>query len=393
MFKAKPKNFNHPRHGQTGMLNFAVENLCEVRGLKDLVNKKPLVVLLSCLDRYYDHHYLFGDNIDWTNQKEGCYTREQVPKFWNTVDWLVENNHEIWTVMPQQPLLSESLVRYKGFNYIELSEFYGVYQDWFDTTYGVVDRMPRHLKYHYVCMNKRLSPGRLMMFYLLVKKELLPFGLASLRAHGAKGPYESSAKKAFDNASKFDWRSYEVCREAISLDNVYEPNILDQFVASGGYVSSSLLDIKDYYGQTGGWVINPDVYTQSFVSVICETYESLKCTHIFTEKLMRALWFGHPFFLLSGAGALQYLKKLGFKTFDQWWDESYDYEMRTFERCKMIVKQLENLCAKPLWHCEKLRKDMQSTLDHNRNRLKELRDTLPTTIDLIDSTLRTRMRG
>jgi len=92
------------------------------------------------------------------------------------------------------------------------------------------------------------------------------------------------------------------------------------------------------------WVdgqIFPNQYIDTYFSVVCETtVDMIFCT----EKTYKPILAGHPFIILSGAGTYQYLKELGFKTFDPWIDESFDLEPDPNVRIKMIADQIEKLC-------------------------------------------------
>ena len=46
---------------------------------------------------------------------------------------------------------------------------------------------------------------------------------------------------------------------------------------------------------------------------------------------------GLPFVMVNGHGSISKLKELGFKTFDKWWDESYDDEPNETDRLNKIL--------------------------------------------------------
>jgi hypothetical protein len=59
------------------------------------------------------------------------------------------------------------------------------------------------------------------------------------------------------------------------------------------------------------------------------------------------------------------MKKFGFKTFNKWWDESYDDEPDDWKRLQMImdlVLKLSEYDEKDLLH---MYEDMKETLQHN----------------------------
>ena len=51
----------------------------------------------------------------------------------------------------------------------------------------------------------------------------------------------------------------------------------------------------------------------------------------------------HPFFVVGNPFTLKRLKELGFKTFSDVWDESYDNELDMKIRVGMIVEEVKKL--------------------------------------------------
>ena len=60
-------------------------------------------------------------------------------------------------------------------------------------------------------------------------------------------------------------------------------------------------------------------------------------------KINKCFLTGHPFIVVASPKYLDYLKKLGFKTFNKWWDESYDNiidENKRKQKIKEIIFQM-----------------------------------------------------
>ena len=67
---------------------------------------------------------------------------------------------------------------------------------------------------------------------------------------------------------------------------------------------------------------------------------------------------------------LAYLRQMGFRTFTDFWDESYDgYEGK--DRYFKILKLIDTLATKSLQELEYMYLSMQFTLDHNYQLLME----------------------
>ena len=62
---------------------------------------------------------------------------------------------------------------------------------------------------------------------------------------------------------------------------------------------------------------------------------------------------------------MKYLQNLGYKTFSEWWDESYDNEANYYDRLIKIIKIMEDIAS---WSHDKLftvTQEMEKTLIHN----------------------------
>ena len=79
----------------------------------------------------------------------------------------------------------------------------------------------------------------------------------------------------------------------------------------------------------------------------------------------------HPFLINGNPYILKHLKKLGFQTFDKWWDESYDNETDYKKRTKLLVKQIQILCNKTHEEWITMLQEMQPILYYNKNLLKQ----------------------
>lgn len=81
------------------------------------------------------------------------------------------------------------------------------------------------------------------------------------------------------------------------------------------------------------------------IEIVCETDEYMN--ERFTDKVAKVLLTGKPFLLLCGQGSLQYLQDLGFATFGNFIDESYDDCVLPAQRISKIIKSLQELYKSP----------------------------------------------
>lgn len=96
-----------------------------------------------------------------------------------------------------------------------------------------------------------------------------------------------------------------------------------------------------------GWITSYQNYHNIWgkykIEVIVETHVNESSNYWFTEKTARALATGKPFLLFAGTGALARLHDMGFKTFGNLIDESYDQEKSWTTRIRKIVGALQEL--------------------------------------------------
>lgn len=87
-----------------------------------------------------------------------------------------------------------------------------------------------------------------------------------------------------------------------------------------------------------------DLYNNSFFELVPET--EYKQLYFITEKTIKPIATMTPFLILSTMGYLDFLRSMGFKTFDGIIDESYDLAHRVEDRSRMILDALENILHK-----------------------------------------------
>lgn len=111
-------------------------------------------------------------------------------------------------------------------------------------------------------------------------------------------------------------------------------------------------------------------YQKIFCDVICESYFSGK-SFLITEKTMRAIAHRRPFIVQGPQWYLHNLKLLGFKTFDQWWDEGYDEDPWDF-KYQALKHNIDYIAQQNSETILRWNKEMTGVLEHNYNTLLEL---------------------
>ena len=111
-------------------------------------------------------------------------------------------------------------------------------------------------------------------------------------------------------------------------------------------------------------------YADVFCEVVCETFFSGK-TFMITEKTLRPIIQRRPFIVQGPRFFLENLKRLGFKTFDSWWDESYDIDQAD-GKMSGIKYTLDHIGRQSDQTINKWYQEMQPVLEHNVNILASL---------------------
>lgn len=110
-------------------------------------------------------------------------------------------------------------------------------------------------------------------------------------------------------------------------------------------------------------------YQSSLVSLVTETnFDRDEVT--LTEKSFKPLKEKHPFIIMGVPGCLKGLQELGYKTFSDFWDESYDTIDDLFPRLRKLDEVMQYIGS---WDHNKLlefRRQVKPILEHNYQVLK-----------------------
>ena len=116
---------------------------------------------------------------------------------------------------------------------------------------------------------------------------------------------------------------------------------------------------------------NPIHYRNSFISIVMGAFPFVTNGHHLHSSTFNPMYCGHPIIQFAPYKSLETMKQYGFKTFDKWWDESYDDEPDDWKRLQMImdlVLKLSDYDEKDLLN---MYEDMRETLQHNINIIED----------------------
>jgi len=111
-----------------------------------------------------------------------------------------------------------------------------------------------------------------------------------------------------------------------------------------------------------------DVYSECFLDIVSETTFMYPYPFI-SEKTLRPIFLKTPFLIFGPARMLNCLHDLGFKTFNNFWDESYDKIENPWERFDKICKLIRILSKISPSDLEIMYNKMEPILEYNKNLL------------------------
>ena len=131
--------------------------------------------------------------------------------------------------------------------------------------------------------------------------------------------------------------------------NFKPQNQLKKYISSTSADSSASADF------------NINDYNQCNFEVVLETLFDDYRIHL-TEKTLRPIACGLPFILATTPGGLQYLRNYGFKTFGNFFDESYDLIIDPISRLKRIIETMKYIQQQGT----SLLTELQPIVDYNK---------------------------
>jgi hypothetical protein len=186
-----------------------------------------------------------------------------------------------------------------------------------------------------------------------------------LNYHFKEKTFQTYRRSVFDPTDAFNFRTDRLMFE-MSKGQKHEEYFtwISKFLPTTPVIKESK-PLERLINKNNVWTEMPEYYANFFVDIVCETYFS-GTTFFPTEKTMRPLKMRTPFIIHGPINYLDNLKKLGLKTFSNFWSEDYDlYEgIDRFEKIREILIHLGQMSSAEL---HKLYNNMTAIFDHNEN--------------------------
>lgn len=112
-------------------------------------------------------------------------------------------------------------------------------------------------------------------------------------------------------------------------------------------------------------------YQSSFCAIVQESRVTQPWPNI-SEKTLNAIKNHKPFIMVGAPGTLSMLREMGFKTFDQWWNEEYDNVQNNMDRLAKICKIIDYVNSFTIEELKLMYTDMSEILIHNKENIKKI---------------------
>ncbi len=198
----------------------------------------------------------------------------------------------------------------------------------------------RDIEKQFVCLSFKPRPWRIALLTRILKDELWDDGFISF------GGLEQERLTKFEDS--YVWRSGGPVHHFRKLPIAKESEQQIEALAEKGQI------LFDRFSGTIGnskrvsdlvLDMHSDLYARSAFSLIPES-EMNSFRHRITEKPFKALSNLHPIILFGNFKSLPLIKRLGFKTFDRWIDESYDEIKSPAERFRAAYREFRTFLPK-----------------------------------------------
>lgn len=166
-----------------------------------------------------------------------------------------------------------------------------------------------------------------------------------------------------NNDHPWSQRFLMYCR-ALDGSREYRTSVLSALRPLGDQIRSTWGEDSEISADYSARIV-PEDACDSAIQIVLETIFDQDKIYV-TEKIFKPIVMRQPFVVFAAPGTLKYLKKYGFRTFDEIWDESYDQERDHAVRQKKIIKLINDLYRMPKTKFLALLERCQAIVEHNQ---------------------------
>jgi len=376
-----------------------------MRAAPNLCGEFPLIVSYSNFEELDQCIEIFKSNPNWDNNIKFRIL------FGLPVVSIADNNHDIIKHIISKMLQSEHKDVYQ-IGFVQGWDMYNDSDSFCSKYRNTLSELKNEDCYFYVCNTavltefERQLPGCMSIYYSIYPTRLknLPVSVSHPTFFNEDSRYNNRARSrkvmCLNNANK--QHRYDI----VKMLNSYDP--CDQYTTlrhNGKYLKHEQLLGELEGGITGHYFLNshqdcpPLKYiTDAYAYIATETYHdsqsvsgllhqitddtTLKAdrfTEWWTEKTFKAIYYELPFMVVGVKDTLKGLKKLGFETFPELFDESYDSIDMWSSKKHIYEKNIDNLMSMTHSELHNLyySDSIQKKLKHNKELYLQLIENDP----------------
>lgn len=219
------------------------------------------------------------------------------------------------------------------------------------------------IKKTFMCLNGSPRSHRIFTLALMKKMKILDFGATSLWNTSTSNSQSKLTSINIPNTLNLCCTQSTNRINDLLILNKSQQQVMTKYYESIKPHQDLLLQGKPNDNHSR---YQSDFLQSTLWHVVTETVGDYPYSYI-SEKTWKVILTKRPFIILGGPGSLQHLKRLGFKTFDNWINESYE-NCKTFaHRCSSALNQLKSFCSLEPKQLQNIAENMQSILDYNFN--------------------------
>jgi hypothetical protein len=206
---------------------------------------------------------------------------------------------------------------------------------------------------NFCCLNAKMRAHRLLLVSELSRRNLLENSYTSLLGDNPNFKFsENTIEHATNVLADLFKKTTDIPKESqeylLKFAKEWQPMYLDDTTG---------IDLEAE--------VITDFFDNSFFSLVSET--GMDHYLRISEKTFKPIANLHPFIVIGCHGTLDYLRSLGYQTFPELFDESYDEETNIPKRLLMVADQVEKFCKLLPDEKERRFRLVTEKLKHNYN--------------------------
>lgn len=334
-------NKNYPTKKSVVFIEYIGLDLAVLDTLKDLSSKSSQKFFLVIDDTY-----------------EGLLSKKILEKHIKYIESLNEVIDEFIILSANKSLYNEMLnLGYeKNFIYFNAHLYLSKY-DGIDVQNSIVSESDLLRKKKFLCLNRQERLHRIQVVDHLCQTKQLRHGYISCPLSDYKLAFENKldsdyqGKVLFFDDALLNYKFTIEQKNRLSSILPLELDVPDEMHKS---LRNEMPDTKAYF-------------EESYFSIITEgDFYRTDDRQMFTEKILKAFIYKHPFIVVGLPGTLSLLREQGFLTFPQIINEAYDTIEDDTERLNACLQEIDKLLSLNIHELKDLYDSVKPILEHNR---------------------------